>query len=333
MNKKIINFGLIIILFWTSISFAQTPTGEIDASDITISVFPEIPEPNEEIEISISSFLINLDNSRITWYVNEKIFRKGVGIKKILLTSGDIGEKQTVKVSIDDFSKNLQFEKIIIIEPSSMDILWQVTDGYAPPFYKGKILPTSESMIKAVAMPNRKNKTVTEQKNLNFYWKRNFNNIPDSSGFGKQSFSFRNDYLKDLENISLTAKDQNESYTSVSSIDLKFYNPIIIFYEKKDSLGINYWKALGEGFTVGSNRNLSIVAEPFFIIPKTKNDPVLKYSWKINGTPIETPEYKSYITVRGDGGRGTSAIELEIENLSRLFQKTSRFVKVNVSEN
>jgi len=46
-----------------------------------------------------------------------------------------------------------RIDKEIVIEPAQLDILWESTDSYVPPFYEGKALPSIESTIKVVALP------------------------------------------------------------------------------------------------------------------------------------------------------------------------------------
>ena len=33
------------------------------------------------------------------------------------------------------------------VSPSEIEVMWESVDGYAPPFYKGKVLPISGSLI------------------------------------------------------------------------------------------------------------------------------------------------------------------------------------------
>ncbi len=312
-------------------SLAQSIT-DINVNDVSINTDPEIPQENQEVKVTLSSYLLNLDNTKIEWKVDGKSERTGTGLKSFLITTGGLGKKTTVTAIILDLNTGIRLEKNLVIEPSSIDILWEVKDGYVNSLYKGKILPVKESSIELTAIPNRKNQTIVSQKNLTFTWKRNFDNIPDSSGFSKQSFSFKNDYLKEVEKIEITARDNSSSYVSSGKIDLIFYNPIILFYQKKDGLGVDFWNALNDGVSVGSN-DFNLIAEPFFITPKNKNDTNLKYVWKVNGTTIETPPYKSFITIRGDGGSGISNIQLEVSNIGRIFQKVNRSLNVSVLGN
>lgn len=331
-RKLIIFFILFVFLVFPKNNILAQSLADVNVNDISIRTVPEIPEANQEVEITLSSFLVNLDNAKIDWSLDGKIIRTGVGIKKFLITTKGISEKQTVTAVIFDLSSGKRFEKNLIIEPSSIDLLWEVQDGYTNNFYKGKVLPVRESMIKITAIPNKKNQTTASQKNLIFNWKRNYDNIPDSSGFGKQSFSFRNNYLKEVEVINVLARDGSSSYVSSKTADLILYNPIILFYQKTDGLGVNFWNALNNDFAIGTG-DFSIIAEPFYITPREKNDSKLRYTWKVNGNSIVTPEYKSYLTIRGDGGSGTSNIQLEINNISRIFQNVSRNINVKVFGN
>jgi len=306
--------------------------GKPSADDISVETSPEIPEANTSLEITLSSFAMDLDNTKIEWFVDGKSIRSGVGLKNHKITTGDVGHKQIIKIHITDTSKDLDFTKELIIEPSGLDLLWEVEDAYINNFYKGKKLPSRESTIKLVAIPNRKNQTASSQKSLIYSWKKNYDNIPEGSGFGKQSFKFKNDLLKTSENIGVTAREGSSFYLSFQEVDFTFFSPIVLFYQKKDGIGIDFWNALNNGFSIGT-QDFSIIAEPFFITSKDKNDSLLKYVWKVNGTTIQTPEYKSYITIRGDGGNGTSTVDLDISNLGKLFQQAKRTLTISVFGN
>lgn len=327
-------FALYFLSFQYSTAQITNDGADITASDIEISVSPEIPGPNENIEVSLASFLVNLDNSRISWYLDGSLKKEGSGEKKFNLTTGGLGTKQTIKAIVRDlYNASNQFEKIIIIEPSGLDVLWQTTDTYAPPFYKGKILPSLESNIKIVAIPNRKGQTTSSQKNLTYSWKRNQNNIANASGFGKQVFSFKNDYLNDFEKIEIVAREPSQNYISSSKKEIPMFSPMILFYRISENIGVDFSTALGDGVSVDSKNSILILAEPFFITPKNKNDAVLKYNWRVNNLPIGEPDYKPLISVRGDGGSGSSTIELEVKNISRLFQNAKRIIRINVLGN
>ena len=124
-----------------------------------------------------------------------------------------MGEKTTVVATIALFDGDLN--ETIVIKPSVIVVLWQANNSYVPPFYKGKAMPSPDSEIKVVALPQIKNSSgFVDPKNMTYTWKKDYTNNPDGSGYGKNSFTYVNDYLEDLNNIGVTVSTVDQKYSS-----------------------------------------------------------------------------------------------------------------------
>ena len=119
--------------------------------------------------------------------------------------------------------------KMLTINPSDIDLLWEAMDSYTPPFYKGKALPSTESQIKIVAYPNTSGLSNTNQKNISYTWKNNYDTVGSASGYGKSKYIFINDNLKNTEKVSVVATGLSGSYSSEGKVDINIENPQIIF--------------------------------------------------------------------------------------------------------
>lgn len=210
-----------------------------------------------------------------------------------------------------------------------MELLWQATDSYVPPFYRGKALPTPDSEVKVVAMPEIKiGSGWANSKNMIYAWKKDYTNAAQDSGYGKNSFTYTNDYLDDFNNISVTASTTDQKYSSSASIKINTYQPKIIFYKNDAVLGTLWEQALADGHKIPGEE--VIEATPYFISPKNIGVPILAWKWFINGSMVGTSGLrKNLLPVRAQPGvSGTSVIKLEIENIYKLFASASREIDV-----
>ncbi len=144
-------------------------------SDVSISTVPENPAPNQNVTITLSSYVDDLDSVLITWTVNGKNSSSGIGDKSFSLIAPALGQKTTViaTISLSDGDLN----ETIPITPAIMTMLWQANDSYVPPFYEGKALPSPDSEIKVVAMPEIKNgSSFVNPTNMTYDWQLDENN-------------------------------------------------------------------------------------------------------------------------------------------------------------
>jgi hypothetical protein len=128
--------------------------------------------------------------------------------------------------------------------------------------------------------------------------------------------------------ISVTAQSVDGNYSAENAISIPVYDPKLVFYKRSPSEGVLYNNALNIETTMPEDE-MTIVAEPYFVSLKG-NENNFTYSWKTNGTLIDTPSKKSELTVRPTSRGGYAIIDLVIENLNELFQKVSNSLKINI---
>jgi hypothetical protein len=319
----LIPFFLVFLFGFLNINQAKAAS----ASSISVSVNPENPEPYEDVDIGLSSYANNLDTVSITWSINGKIVLSGIGKKYFSTTAGSADSETNVivKISLPDGDVELR----ILIKPSSMVLLWEADDSYVPPFYKGKALPTGESSIKVVAMPEIKNNGVLiNPKNMSYSWKRDYSNDQESSGYGKNFYIYTNDYLEANSTIGVSALTLDQKYTTQGSVNVSSYEPKIIFYPKNTKLGTLWENALNDNHKI--NGNEVIEASPYFISPKNIINPTLIWNWYINDEPISTQNFMGNILPlkTNAGVSGTAKIKLQIDNRYKIFQNTNKQINV-----
>jgi hypothetical protein len=313
--------ALLFSMFWVSFAWAATP------SSILVNLAPENPAPGESVNISLSSYSNNLDSVRIEWLVNGKTTLAGTGKKSFSLKAGEEGSSTTIEAHV--MLPDGEIDKRIVIAPKVMTLLWQANDSYVPPFYKGKAMPVEESEIKIVAIPEAKNSNGTNNSTDMVYdWKQDYENVPEASGYGKNYFTYTNDYLDPSSTISVNASTVDQKYSSSANVDVPTATPKLIFYKQEKSMGTNWDAALTDGHKIEGEE--VIVAAPYFIAPKNLYVPLLNWVWSINGSGVGESVGAPYmLPIKVENGKtGTSTIGLNISNSSKIFQTASKQIDV-----
>lgn len=298
------------------------------SSSILVNVVPENPGPLEDVTISLNSYAENLDSVLISWYANGKSVLSGIGKKSISLNAPAIGSETSVLARIALPAGEV--ETRLIIKPSVFVLLWQAMDSHVPPFYKGKALPTPDSEIKIVAMPEIKSGgTLVNPKNLIYSWRKDYTNDQEASGYGKNNFVYSSDYLENSNYIEVTAATANQQYSSQAKINMNMLTqPKILFYKNDAVLGALWERALTNPHIINGSEVL--MAVPYFISPKDVRNPRLIWNWSMNGGRIETPSFqKNLMPLQAESGvSGVSKLRLEIENKDKIFQTASKEINI-----
>ena len=197
-----------------------------------------------------------------------------------------------------------------------------------PPFYRGKALVTREGGFKVVAMPSvLSSRGKIKPGNLSYTWKKDGNVQVSASGFGKNSFSFKNSYLDASNEIEVLVEDVENKTKTGSKITLTgLEQPEVFFYKKDIIMGTQYNQALGDGFVLGDTPEI-IVAVPYYFSPKNIN--ALSIAWLAGGERIIPNKNKNEVTLIAPKESGGTTIEVSIENARSLFQTLTK--KINVS--
>ncbi len=320
-----------LVFSFLSFSFAANAQFTSD-SDVSVTVTPEIPGALVSTTIALSSLATDLNVATISWSANGQTVLSGIGKKAYTFKTGPIGSTTTVVATIAIPGIPLIVKKITI-SPLEADLLWEAVDSYVPPFYKGKALPSSEALIKIVAMPNIRTADGIKLKpgDFTYNWKHNYNNEVAQSGYGKNSFIFRHSYLNDEEKVDMTLASIKGGYQASNSVTIAVGAPKILFYENSPQLGVRYAKALGSGgnFSVGP-RGISIAAEPYFFSPKNILSSDLDFDWTINNQEVARPETKNILSVRPESD-GLAKIELLATSRSKIFQTGKKSLLLNLT--
>lgn len=326
MKFRFLSFLITVIII--SGAFLPLRVKAASSVDILVNVAPENPAPGENVNITLKSYVDNLDIVSISWSVNGKNVSSGIGKKSFSLNAPTAGGETNVVATVS-LQSGVTDTKIVI-RPSVMVLLTQAMDSYVPPFYKGKALPSPDSLVKVVALPEIKSgSNLINPKNLTYVWKKDYTNNQDGSGYGKSTFTFVNDYLENSNNIGVTAGTTDQKFSSTSSINIGMKEPKIIFYKNDTKLGTIWEQALTDGYKIIDDE--IIEAAPYFISPKDIRVPILTWDWFLNDQTVNALIYrKNTLPLKAQAGAsGTSKIRLEINNVDKIFESIVKEINVN----
>jgi hypothetical protein len=318
MRRIVFSFFLIAaVSFGATAALAQTLSL---ASDVSVTLTPEHPGPNTSVTIQLTSFSTSLENAYIAWTVDGRAASSGVGADRLTLSTKTVGVATSVAATISPVGET-PILKTIRISPASVDILWQATDAVVPPFYRGRSLPTKESAVKFVAIPEvlATNGSLLAPGNFVYAWKENY--VPNTKGgYGKNGYASVMDYLNPAKHIGVELSSRDGSIVAVNSLDLVPNDPKILWYASSPLYGPLYDHALDGSYSV-TGSDTSLIAEPYFFSPKDPASKALSYEWKLNGNTIDTPFIPNSLFLhRESADTGTASVSVSITNLAKLFQ-------------
>lgn len=150
VHPVLTNILLLIFLFFICGHYTHAQSTSIGGTDISLETIPQYPEPESDVSVSLNDYNINSVGSTIQWYINDKELTQSRNTRSIRVRTEGIGKTQDVKVVLSR-PKAPTLTKTIHITPNIVDIILEAKT-YIPPFYKGRALPSSESLIRAIAL-------------------------------------------------------------------------------------------------------------------------------------------------------------------------------------
>ncbi len=314
---------------FVSAQFASDPTAIRD-TDIDVNIIPEVPGPNQNVKMNISSYYTNINKAVITWSLNGKEAVSGIGKTTFSFTTGGIGSTTEITIAIL-VEEGTRVDKKIFIVPSQVDLLWEAPESYVPPFYKGKALAIKESKVRVVALSVEKDGTVSP-KNKIYSWKKNSVVDQSNSGYGKYSFIVRNSYINESDTVNLGVGGENGG-GGTAMLPITYTNGQVLVYEKSPAYGLRLNRLLNSGFSLESGE-MTISAEPFYFSKyrDSVTEKNMQYKWIINGTLINPPVKANEITIRGGSTPGIANLSIAVANVSTLFQEAKQALTVTLGK-
>ncbi|MBP6865988.1 MAG: hypothetical protein KBC12_00380 [Candidatus Pacebacteria bacterium] len=325
--KTILAIVFLALVFFLPFS---TTRAQVQETDVSIGVNPTYPKPGESVVVTLNSFTVKLDKAFIIWSVNGVERANGVGKKSFSFNLDPFSSKTQVSASVSNVAGDT-ITKNIFINSVDVDVLWEAVDSYVPPFYRGKALGVREGNFKIVVIPNIiSSRGKLSPGNLSYNWKKDGAVQVSVSGFGKDSFVYKNSYLDESNEIQVEISDVESKTKTGSKITIPTLSkPEIFFYRRDPKLGLALEKTIVDGYSLGETPE-TIVAVPYFFSPKNLNSQILSFNWSSGGEGIKPNRNRNEVTVVAPkGSSGGTELKVVIENKGSLFQTLEK--KLNVT--
>ncbi len=312
----------------TAQSFDPIGTGVINQQVSTV-VNPENPREGQDVTISLTAYGTNLNAANISWTINGSRVEGGVGVTQITFNVGKIGETKRVVATIFPQS-GPTITKSFTVSAQEVAIIYE-SDGYVPPFYKGKGVYAREGTVTLVAVPNLISKGVKLNPNtLTYKWIVDGTVQGSKSGYGRTSFVYTGSILGEDSIIEVEASSVSGNVKGRGLILLSPLSPEVRLYERNPLYGVLLNKELTtNGFSL-KDTEATISAIPYSTSAAKLSDGTLSYVWTINNSTIPVPASQSFATFRNSTGQtGTSIVGVTVNNTAHLLQTMKTTLDIN----
>jgi hypothetical protein len=319
MSRRTLYFSLILlVLGGLNIGVSQAQ-GLPPVSGLQLTLSDPVPSPGQTVTVTAQSYSFEINTANIVWTVDGRINTRGIGLTKIDITAPAAGKKRTVNVSATT-PQGRTYTSSISVGSGSIDLIIE-TDGYVPPFFRGKTPMAYQNKIKVIAIPHLANAAGTEYavNSLVYTWNRNGTVLQDQSGYGKQTITMLGDIVPRDYTLTVNVSSRDNANRAEETILIKAGEPSITFYNEDPLYGPLFNRSVSGTIRIGTERELGIRAVPFGFSRPTID--ALSFNWRINGAErTELNNHESLILRAQENTVGISNIQLAVRNLENILQ-------------
>src|SRR3989344_389805 len=264
-------------------------------SPITIEVSPnQMITAESEVTLTAKSFLIDIDRAVIAWLVDGKRIESADNAPSLKTTVGAVGTEKEVTVLVQGVN-GLVAESSVTLRPVEMELLWE-SDGYTPPLYRGRPLPTPGTSIIAHAEARfvRTNGVRIPAKDIIYSWSANGVRIGELSGRGRSSAKIPVTDLYGDAIISVDSVSPDSAFHAVRTARAPRIEPRIVLYRAHPLLGVDYRNAITADAQFDDSE-ITFAALPFFSSARSPFDTGLSYGWTVGGKSVPADKTNPFL--------------------------------------
>lgn len=295
---------------------AATSEFSLEASKIT-------PNPGELVTVDVVTFSFDKISASYRWFVDDAFQESasGLGQSQITVPGARDGEERVVRVEVTT-SGGQGRSHSLTIQTTSAPMYWWA-DTAIPYWYKGKALPSVNSIVTFLALPN-----VPQPQALIYNWEFDASPMTSASGWGRQSFSITMKYPL-RERIDVSISDATGGFSKTLTTFLKPFPPEVGIYELRPLRGLAYEKQIAN-FRARAGDPYDFAAEPFFFTKEITDK--LMYRWTFNGKPTENTAIKPWLfTLQSKSGESSvSAIDVNVSEPKAQGQRANASTQVSL---
>jgi hypothetical protein len=331
VNYSLIFAALLAVCLSLTTASARAQSIPTDGTALILTAANENPLPNQAVSITATSYSFDIDSATLVWSIGDKEIQKGIGLTTFQATAPALGKKTTIQVTAITTS-GTRYSNSITLGSGSMDMITE-SDGYTPPFFKGKIPFVFENVLKVIAVPHLANSAGVEYDpaSLVYQWKKDDGTVlQDQSGYGKQSITLKGELIPRPYYLIVTASTRDGSAQAQSLIQISGSSPFISFYREDPVYGPLFNRAMSGSVKIASQKETKVFASLYgFNFGDALSDS-LTVDWMINGIEhSELASSKSVVLRAPDGSSGSSYIQLGVRGVDNILQAASKDFNVS----
>ncbi len=311
MRLGTLSFVILLILFggiFENTAYAET-TG-------ALLVTPQFPEAGETYTVTIPS----ADPfAKVVWYRDGKVAPDTANARTITLTAKGVGVNEKISADITT-SQGESIQAKRTITPVRTDLII-TADTLVPPFYKGRKLGSSGSIISATAFVFLG--SPKETGTLTYLWsvggKVQNSGVPSTLRTISFSSGFEDELVVGVKIF------KNGIQVAEKSIIVPIVEPEMHFYEKNPLRGLSKIALKNPALFIGEE--LLLRAEAYFVDTDLASSEIIR-TWKINKQKVAGSEYDPYELTLEKKGNGTAEVSFNLQNMAKLLQGVSGSIGV-----
>lgn len=319
-TKKLLIFSTVILALISFAPYSDAQGIPVGTNlDITLSI--NNPSPGQEVTVTVRSFNTDIKSSNITWMIDGKTAKKGIGETVITVTAPQAGKEMDIDVTAVAIDGTVH-RGSISLGSGTVDMILE-SNGYVHPFFRGKVAVSYQNSIKIVAIPHlyAANGKELDPKSLIYEWRRNNQVMDSQSGYGKQSIVIQGDIIPRPFSVTVSVTNREKTAEAVSLVNIGFQSPTIALYIDDPLFGPIYEQSIGEAIRIGSEREVGVLAVPFGFNKPKDGLGDLQLEWFINGKRDSSLAKNMSLILRAPNGTaGASNIDLSIKNAEKILQ-------------
>jgi len=290
-------------------------------NDTSISLDPAYPQPGEVFTASLNDYSVGFFGSSITWTVNGIKLNKASNKRSIKLVAPPAGKTQKIQVVLNNPNSG---EKVVtkIINPVYLDVIIE-PQTHTPHFYKGRALPSIDSIVNATALVSGAEGVVDHD--LVYTWRLNRKTLGGGPLRGGNKISFPAPIGSDAI-LRVQVSRPDGTVVAQRSFLIPIVEPEIRFYSVSPLLGVNKI-AISDALSI-QNNILSIQAEPYNLDLRVYNNPGFT-QWYINRKKVSNNNSNPYfITIKRNQAGQMSTLGFEVRDLNQVLQGAKSSVNI-----
>ncbi|MFM2374071.1 MAG: hypothetical protein RLZZ234_66, partial [Candidatus Parcubacteria bacterium] len=268
---------------------------------LELIVSPQFPVPNSTITVTLTSYGMQTKDATVTWLINGTQDPALNNQRSITIPTGDGATPLLVEARVS----SLRTGTIAVsrtVTTGAVDIIAE-PDTSVPFTYEGKPLPTSESPVRLIAVPQLyRQGNIIPKKDILFTWKLNGEILMGGAQRGTDTTTITMPRYGDAEVVVL-AETSDGARSAQSRITLSPTKPRVVLYETNSLYGtLPYSPAR---FTTTKDE-LSVRAMPFYMPKNVLSQGALRYTWQVGGREVSQGAPNDVFTVARTAGNRQS---------------------------